>query len=791
MKKLSTVIASLILSVTASWAQSTMTDSQIIEYATEQNERGVSPEQIARELMERGATPDQLRRLQSEYQNQQLSGTSRATNSAVKTETTRLRKANGDKPADIVQSTAMATPGTRVIFGHDVFNNKNLTFQSSMNLATPQNYVLGPGDAVNIDVWGVSQTSTTEVISPDGTITVSGVGLVKLAGLTVNQAKNRLRSVMGQYYQGSQIEMTLGQTRSITVSVMGEVKVPGTYTMSAFATVYNALYMAGGPNDIGTLRNVRVFRNGRQITTVDVYDFLLNGKLSGDVRLEDNDIVTVAPYEALVSITGKVKRPMYYEMKRTESIATLISYAGGFTGDAFTKAVNVNRKGGEGHSVFSVGEFAMSEFTLMDEDVVTVDSTINRYQNMVKVEGAVFRPGMYQLGSDISTVKALIEAAAGLKENAITQRAVLRRMKADRRLEMISLNVQGIMEGTTPDVPLCNEDVLYIASNEERNENETVSIVGEVQYPGTFRYAENETIEDLIIQAGGLTEAASLSKVDVFRRIINPKSTEAGKSTAQVFTFELDENLSLSDGTGFELKPFDEVYVRRSPEYNEQENISIEGEVQFSGTYTLSSKAQRLSEAIAQAGGLTDFAYAEGAKLLRQMTQEELDQTTVMLRTVQRYSGKDTIDVSTLLTDTTYPVGIELDKALKNPGSEYDPILSEGDRIIVPKYIGTVKVNGEVLYPNTVYYKEDADADYYIEQAGGITSNGKKSKAIIIYMNGMVARANSKNKPRPGCQIIVPTKNRRNRLSLQEILSIGSSTTSIAAMIATIANMTK
>ena len=791
MKKLSTVIASLILSVTASWAQSTMTDSQIIEYATEQNERGVSPEQIARELMERGATPDQLRRLQSEYQNQQLSGTSRATNSAVKTETTRLRKANGDKPADIVQSTAMATPGTRVIFGHDVFNNKNLTFQSSMNLATPQNYVLGPGDAVNIDVWGVSQTSTTEVISPDGTITVSGVGLVKLAGLTVNQAKNRLRSVMGQYYQGSQIEMTLGQTRSITVSVMGEVKVPGTYTMSAFATVYNALYMAGGPNDIGTLRNVRVFRNGRQITTVDVYDFLLNGKLSGDVRLEDNDIVTVAPYEALVSITGKVKRPMYYEMKRTESIATLISYAGGFTGDAFTKAVNVNRKGGEGHSVFSVGEFAMSEFTLMDEDVVTVDSTINRYQNMVKVEGAVFRPGMYQLGSDISTVKALIEAAAGLKENAITQRAVLRRMKADRRLEMISLNVQGIMEGTTPDVPLCNEDVLYIASNEERNENETVSIVGEVQYPGTFRYAENETIEDLIIQAGGLTEAASLSKVDVFRRIINPKSTEAGKSTAQVFTFELDENLSLSDGTGFELKPFDEVYVRRSPEYNEQENISIEGEVQFSGTYTLSSKAQRLSEAIAQAGGLTDFAYAEGAKLLRQMTQEELDQTTVMLRTVQRYSGKDTIDVSTLLTDTTYPVGIELDKALKNPGSEYDPILSEGDRIIVPKYIGTVKVNGEVLYPNTVYYKEDADADYYIDQAGGITSNGKKSKAIIIYMNGMVARANSKNKPRPGCQIIVPTKNRRNRLSLQEILSIGSSTTSIAAMIATIANMTK
>ncbi len=840
MKRISTIIACLAFAATIGWAQSGMTDNQIMDYVIEQNAKGASRQQIVTQLMQRGVTIDQLRRIQKKYQKQIKNGALGAEDITAGSQATksRMREANGEQREDQIRKDKQNASqfrikdgkrqnqkhtydhadreyvemdeaidfmmpdslryysdkdktGRRKIFGHDVFNNKNLTFESSMNLATPQSYVLGPGDAVNVDIWGASQESVTEVVTPDGTITIEGVGVIKLGGLSVSQAKAKLKRVLGPRYQGSNIELTLGQTRTITISVMGEVKVPGTYTMSAFATVYNALYMAGGPNDIGTLRNVKVYRKGKLLSSVDVYDFLLNGKLSGDVRLQDNDVITVSPYEALVNITGKVKRPMFYEMKKTESAATLLRYAGGFTGDAYTKAIRVNRKAGAGYSVFSIGEFDMSSFKLMDEDSVSVDSTLNRYQNMVEIRGAVFRPGMYQVGGEINTVKALVEAAAGLTESAISQHAVMHRIKADRTLEMMSLDLRGILEGSVPDVPLKNEDVIYVANRQERDEKKTVTINGEVQYPGVYRFADNETIEDLIIQAGGPTESASLVKVDVARRITNPNATEAGENIAQNFSFKLNPDFTIADQPDFTLQPFDEVYVRRSPEYYEQQNITIEGEIQFQGIYALSSKNQRLSEIIKQAGGLTKRAYPEGTKLLRQMTQEERDMMETVLRTAQRNSGKDTIDVKKLLTNATYPVGIELEKALKYPGTEDDPILREGDRIVVPQYDGTVKINGEVLYPNTVYFKDGKNADYYIDLAGGATSTAKKSKTIIIYMNGMVARADRKHKPRPGCQIVVPTKKQRRGLGLQEWLSIGTSTASLGTMIATIANLTK
>ena len=845
MKRLATIITSLMLATTLSWAQSGMTDNQIMDYVIEQNAKGVSRQQIVTQLMQRGVTIEQIRRLKTKYEKQMKNGSLGAEDitAGSKAVKTRMRESNGDKREEQAKQDKKKASQYRItdtklesykkkqkrtyneddkdfvamdeamdfmmpdslkyfmdeekketkrkIFGHDVFNNKNLTFESSMNLATPQNYRLGPGDAVNVDIWGASQESVTETISPDGTITIEGIGVIQLGGLSVSQAKARLKKVLGPRYQGSQIELTLGQTRTITISVMGEVNVPGTYTMSAFATVYNALYMAGGPNEIGTLRNVKVYRRGKLLSNVDVYDFLLNGKLSGDVRLQDNDVITVSPYEALVNITGKVKRPMFYEMKKTESAATLLRYAGGFTGDAYTKAIRINRKAGNRYSVFSVGEFDMSQFKLMDEDSVSVDSTLNRYQNMVEIKGAVFRPGMYQVGGNISTVKALVEAAAGLTEGAISQHAVMHRMKPDRTLEMLSVDIRGILEGTTPDVPLRNEDVLYIASREEKNLKQTVTISGEVLYPGVYRYAENESVEDLIIQAGGPTDAASLVKVDVARRITNPNATEAEDRIAQTFSFKLTKDFSIADQPDFRLQPFDEVYVRRSPNYTEQQNVTIEGEVQFQGTYALADKGQRLSDIIKQAGGLTKRAYPEGTKLLRLMTPEEREMLETVLRTAQRNSGKDSIDVRKLMTNANYPVGIELDKALKNPGSDDDPILREGDRIVVPRYDGTVTINGEVLYPNTVYFKDGKDTDYYIDLAGGTTSTAKKSQTIIIYMNGMVARADRKHKPRPGCQIVVPTKRQRQGFGLQQWLSIGTTAASLGTMIATIANLTK
>ena len=536
MRRLTSLIISMMFAATG-WAQSGMTDNQVVDFVIEQNAKGVSRQDIVTQLFKRGVTMEQLQRLKKKYERQMKNGALGAMDitAGSKEMKKRMREANGDKrqedvekekrnvsqyrvkdgrkktkqntydekdkeftdfddAADFLMPDSLKYFGTdffkeeepkRKIFGHDLFNNEDLTFESSMNLATPQNYRLGAGDEVNIDIWGASQESISETISPDGYVTVEDIGLIQIGGLTVSQAKAKLRSVLGARFKDSHIELTLGQTRTITISVIGEVKVPGTYTLSAFSTVYNALYLAGGPNDIGTLRNIKVYRNGRLLSSVDVYDFLLNGHLTGDVRLQDNDVVTVGPYEALVNITGKIKRPMFYEMKKTESAATLLRYAGGITGDAYTKAIRVNRKAGQMYSVFNVSEFDLNDFKLMDEDSVSVDSTLNRFQNMVEVKGAVFRPGRYQVGGHISTVKALIDAADGLTENAIGQHAVMHRMKKDRSLEVKSIDVLGILEGSIPDVELQNEDVLFIGSREEEKNDQTITIHGEVNYPGS------------------------------------------------------------------------------------------------------------------------------------------------------------------------------------------------------------------------------------------------------------------------------------------------------------------
>ena len=773
-------------------AQTSMTDEQVKDYAITLNKQGLSKEQIYMELLKKGVTEDQLKRLYSKYENQKESGNLSDHKNMSKGTTSRMRSVNGEQREEF--DTSMDKVNThRKIFGHDVFNNKNLTFQSSMNLATPQNYVLGPGDEVNVDIWGNTQESITLPISPDGTITINDIGIIQLGGLTVSQAKAKLKRVIGPRFLDSKIELTLGQTRTITINVMGEVKVPGTYTVSAFSTVFNALYMAGGPNDIGTLRNIKVYRRGRLLSNVDVYEFLLNGKLSGDVHLQDNDIITVSPYEALVCITGKVKRPMYYEMKKNESALTLLNYAGGFTGAAHTRAISVFRKTEPKLSVFSVGEFDYSNFHLMDEDSVCVDATLNRYQNMVEIKGAVFRPGMYQVDGDITTVKALIQAADGLKEDAISTHGVLYRMKSDRTLEAISVDLSNILKGTVPDPPLQNEDVLYIASHETLNKKKIVTIKGEITNPGEYPYAESETIEDLILRAGGLTEAASLSKVDISRRIADPYAKEGTDSISQMFSFNIDPDFTINEQDEFRLLPYDEVFVRRSPGYNTLQNVIVEGEVIFEGNYALKNKTQRLSEIIKAAGGLTKEAYVEGTKLLRQMTEEERAVTETLFRAAYRNAGngKDSIDVKKIMASNDYPLAIELGKALEHPGTDDDPILREGDRIIVPRKTSNVTINGEVLYPNAIRFKEGKKAKYYIEQAGGYTSSAKKSKAFIIYMNGMVAKANSKNLPAPGCQIVIPSKKQKNGLALQQWLSVGTTAASLGTMAAVIANLLK
>ena len=629
-------------------------------------------------------------------------------------------------------------------------------------------------------------------ISPEGTVTIPGYGPVKVSGLTVAAAQSRIRSTVGSRYSSSKISISVGQTRSMTVNVMGEVKVPGTYTLSAFSTVFHALYMAGGINDIGTLRNIKVFRNGRQITVVDVYEYILNGRLAGNIRLMENDVIVVGPYECLVGIEGNIKRPMFYEMRSTESVGTVLKYAGGFTGDAYKKAVRLTRKSGDRYTVYNIEEFDMSTFKINDGDAVTVDGILNRYENMVEIKGAVFRPGKFQLGKDVTSVRSLIEAADGVTEDAFTAHAVLHRMRLNRTLEVISVDVAGILSGTVADIPLKNEDVLFIPTEQERLNERILTIEGEVMSPGNYEFAENTTIEDLVLQAGGLTDAASTAKVDVSRRIMDPKAKEGSSAISKTYTFELKDGFVIDGQPGFILEPYDIVQVRRSPTYMEPRNIFVEGEVQFGGVITLSTKNQRLSDAIKAAGGFTEEAYVKGARLVRTVTEDERNRATDLMRQIKNTGEqKDTIQTSQLNLFKTYTVGINLDKAIENPGGDYDLVLRDGDRIIVPEYNGTVKISGNVQFPNTVAFNEGKGYKWYINKAGGFGNRAKKSKTFIIYQNGTMAEVGRGTKVEPGCEIVVPTKAKKDMAAVTQWLSIGSSVTGLAAMIATIANMVK
>ena len=698
------------------------------------------------------------------------------------------------------------------VFGRDIFNNKELSFEPNMNIATPQNYRLGPGDAVIIDIYGASQKTIQSTVSPDGEVTIEGYGPVNVSGLTVAQANARLRNTLGSRYRSSRVKLTVGQTKTIMVNVMGEVKAPGTYTLSAFATVFHALYMAGGTNDLGTLRNIKVYRNNRLVTVVDIYDYILNGKLTGNVRLADNDVIVVGPYDCLVTITGKVKRPTIYEMKKNESVNSLLKYSGGFAGDAYRKSVRVNRKTGREKSVYNVEEFDFANFRIDDGDSVSVDSILPRYANTVEVKGAVFRPGMYNLGEQVNSVRSLIEHAEGLTEDAFTNRAVMHRMKADRNLEVISVDLAGIMAGNTPDIPLKENDVLFIPTRQDKTTERTLTIRGEVQYPGVYKYAENETVEDFVLQAGGLTDKASTVNVMVSRRVSDAKATAPDSIIAQTYILSLKDGFVIDGTPGFKLMPFDEVSIRKSPAYAEQQNVKIEGEVMFGGTYTLSRRNVRLSDLFQRAGGATEQAYIKGARLMRKANEAEKARMEAVLKMQREQQQKNLLQLAassnnaSAITQTAkeakdvdllkfnvpeeYPVGIDLEEALNKPGSDADIILREGDRLVVPQYNGTVKINGAVMYANTVAYEKGKSVSKYIAEAGGYASDAYKSKSYIIYMNGKVAKVGHGTKVQPGCEIVVPAKMKR-KMSVAETMSLGTSMSSIAAMIATIANLSK
>lgn len=659
---------------------------------------------------------------------------------------------------------------------------------------------MGPGDEVIIDIWGTNQATIRDNISPDGYINIEDIGLVYLNGMTVSEATDYLRKELNRIYAGidsekpvSQIKVTLGDSRTIQVNVMGEVLTPGTYALSSFSSVFHALYRAGGVNDIGSLRAIQLVRGGKPIATIDVYDFIMRGKATDDIRLQEGDVVIVPPYQALVTIEGNVKRPMKYEMKDGENVKTLLKYAGGFSGDAYTRALRMIRQNGREYQVYTIDDIDYSVFPVKDGDKVTAEAILNRFENKLEIKGAVYRPGIYQFGGSLNTVRQLVKKADGLMGDAFTARAVLHRERDNLTREVISVDIKKVLDGTIPDIPLQKNDVLYIPSIHDLQDMGVITVFGEVARPGELPYADNTTLEDIIIQAGGLKESASTVRVDVSRRIKDNKSTDVSSTIGKMYSFSLKDGFVIDGEPGFVLQPYDQVYVRRSPGYQEQANVDITGEVLYDGTYALTNKSERLSDLVKKAGGVTPFAYVKGAKLIRQANDEELKRMEDVFKMMRREMGQANMDSLKLDLDSVYSVGIDLELAMKNPGSSADVVLRAGDKLVVPELSNTVKINGAVMLPNTVAYKDNKSVKYYISQAGGFANNARKSRAFIIYMNGQVAKVkgSGRNMIEPGCEIVVPIKDKNGRMNFQTILGIASSIGSLGLTAASIANILK
>lgn len=780
-----------------------MSDKAVIQYAKNGVNQGKSQKQLYQELLLKGVTKDQMLRIKEEYERQQAKTNEVRAEQKADTQRVNPEKRDDSEKAQNNNMREAAPVGNIKVFGRDIFNNSNLTFEPSLNIATPVDYRLGPGDQLVIEVWGASQANITQKVTPDGYITIPDVGPIQVNGLTVQAASNKIRAKLSKIYSGmgttnvdlsTDVKVSLGQIRTIQVNIMGEVAQPGTYALSSFSTVFHALYKAGGISQLGSLRNIKVVRGGRTVATVDVYDYILHGRSHSDIRLQEGDVILASPYDALVLVKGKIKRPMYYEMKRTESIRTLIDYAGGFTNDAYTSAVTVERNDEKERTICSVDDMNYGVFKVKDGDVVSVGAILDRYNNRIEIKGAVYRPGFYELGKEISTVRDLITKADGLLEDAFTNRAVLHRENLDKTLEIISVNVKGVLDGTEPDITLQRNDVLFIPSKYDLEAKGTIEISGEVYSPGIFPYAENTKLEDLIIMAGGLTESASKVRVDIARRLNDPNSTKKQKEISKMFSFAVKDGFVVEGDPGFILEPYDQVFVRRSPGYTPKVNVSITGEVEFEGSYALNERNERLSDLIAHAGGLTGFAYLKGARLERQLTEEEYLQAKELLTMVasnNQISGNDSIIIPAV--SRTYTVAIDLEKIMSNPHSSLDPVLQDGDAVIIPQLMTTVQVTGSVRKPNSVVYNPDMKLKDYISEAGGYAERARKSGTFILYPNGHIKELGRNATAKEivgGAKIIVPQKG-RSQWNLGTTLSSITTSVSMLAVIASLINATK
>lgn len=777
-----------------------MSDSEVLNYVKKGVASGKDVKQLGSELLSRGVSEQQIQRLYDKYKGNSssvmnspegLKGTKFADRS-------RSYSANGRDTSERKTALIENIPvSANSIFGQDIFNAGGvLSFEPNDNIATPADYILGPGDEIIIDVWGASDETIRQTISPDGQILIPQIGPVQLSGLSLSNATGKLKRILSQKYSlgegpsDSQISVTIGNIRSIQVNVLGEVRVPGTYRLSAFANVFHAIYRAGGITPVGSLRKIDVVRGGKTIGSADLYSYIFDGDSDVNFSLKEGDVIIVPPYSALVEVKGGVKRPMLYESKDGECLDKLIRYSGDFVPNASKDNIVVERQDGKSAFVYTVDAKDFHSFSVKDGDIVTVISNNynDLFENRVEIQGSILLPGTYSIDENISGVRSLVTRAGGLLEDAYLNRAQIIRELPDRSKETIAIAIGSIMDGTSPDIRLQKNDSLVVFNKHEVEPRGDFSITGYVKNPGNYPFSEGTTIEDLILMAGGLQSGASTARVEVSRRIFDPEGTEVGTKSAEIFCFGLKEGMYVDGKPDFTLKPYDIVYIRKSPTFIPQQQVRVSGEVVYPGEYSISSSNERLSDLFKRAGGAIPTSYIDGAILKRRFTNEEKDSRDALMQTAD--NKRDSLNVLDMIDADSYSVGINLSKALSMPGSDYDVVLCEGDELIVPTYSGIVKIEGEIQYPNAVSFINGENVAYYIEQAGGFSKKARRGGVYVVYVNGTIEKG-AGAKVEPGSVIMVPARNERSKTTLAEWLSLGTTAASLTTMVATIANLFK
>lgn len=792
---------------------SELSDAQLRQVLAQAQAAGLSDAQLVQTLQSRGLSAEQIQLLKTRVaalrkttgQNGPADPVNANTEQAV---TRGLNYTPDTLPASKVEK--IYTAFTPKIFGADLFRNNNITFEPNLRIATPVNYIVGPGDKLNINVYGASLVNWNLEVSPEGNVNIPGVGVLNVAGKTIEQATSAIKTKLSANNyavgRGTSVQVTLGDIRSIKVVMVGEVVKPGTYTLPSLATVFNALNAAGGPNDIGSFRRIEVIRNNKIIRRLDVYDFLVKGDQKDNIGLQDQDIIRVPTYRTRVEMVGEVKTPALFEVLAGENLSDVIRFAGGFTDQAFTGRIKVSQINEQQRRISDVVENDFKNYVPLRGDKFTVDRILERFENRVTINGAVFRPGEYELQKGL-TVAQLIRNAAGLKEDAFTGRGSITRLKTDNTTELISFDVNAIINNTSTDIPLQREDVVNIASIFDLRDAYRVTIKGEVRNDGEFAFAEGMTVEDLIVKAGGFTEGASPKRIEVSRRINDSDPNSRSSTLAQVFNVDVDSQLRKGQAN-FALQPFDIVSIYSLPGYEKQSTVKIEGEVLYPGYYTIKQKNEKISDVIARAGGLTASADVDGGTLKRDnfailgINKNKIDTSAIQRERLERanrlkrdFRDTTTVDENTQLRNNF--VGIDLKKILEKPGYSGDLILEDDDVLRIPKQQQLVRVNGEVLYPSAVVYQKGKSFKDYVLNAGGYSPKALKRGAYVVYPNGTVRGTskflffNSHPSVRPGSEIFVPEKPVKRGLSVAEIVGLTSGIASLGAIILGIINLSK